>query len=229
MKTIGLLGGMSWQSTTDYYRRINEMVQARLGGHSSAKLILWSVDFAEIELMQRQDRWDDAGEALADAARRLQRAGADLIGLATNTMHKVADPIVDAIDVPFVHLGDVTADAIKAAGITRVGLLGTAFTMEQPFYRDRLAGHGLDVAVPGDSDRAELHRVIFDELVHGVIDDGSRRRIEAMIAQLAADGAEGVILGCTEIEMLIGQENSPVPVFPTTALHVATLVDAALA
>lgn len=228
MKTIGLIGGMSWQSTVDYYRRINEAVQARRGGHHSAKLILWSVDFAEIEAMQSEGRWDDAGEVLADAARRLEGAGAELIGLATNTMHKVADSITDTVGVPFVHLADVAAEAIIAVGVNRVGLLGTAFTMEQPFCRNRLATHGLDVLVPGDADRSEIHRVIFEELVHGVVDERSRGRFEAVIAGLADGGAEGVVLGCTEIEMLVGQEQSPVPVFPTTELHVKALVDLAL-
>ncbi|HLU42863.1 MAG TPA: aspartate/glutamate racemase family protein [Microthrixaceae bacterium] len=229
MRTIGLIGGMSWHSTATYYRLVNEEIQRRLGGHHSAELVLWSVDFAEIERLQVEDRWDDAGEILADAARALERAGAEVFALCTNTMHKVADAVTAAVDLPFVHLADVTADAVRAGGIERVALLGTAFTMEQPFYRERLASHGLDVLVPEADDRAEVHRVIFDELVHGVVDDGSRRRYQDVIGRLVESGADGVILGCTEIELLVGPDDCPVPTFATTALHAHALVDAALA
>jgi aspartate racemase len=229
MRTIGLIGGMSWQSTAEYYRRVNEETQARLGGHHSAQLVLWSVDFAEVEAMQASDRWDEAGEVLADAARRLERAGAEVLGLCTNTMHKVADAITAAVDLPFVHLADVSADAVRAAGISTVGLLGTGFTMEQRFYRDHLASHGLEVLVPDEVDRAEVHRVIFEELVHGVVDVESRQRYHEVIGRLVDAGAEGVILGCTEIELLVDPADSAVPTFATTALHASALVDAALA
>lgn len=228
MKTIGLIGGMSWQSTVEYYRLINQEVQSRLGGHHSARLVLWSVDFAEIETMQAEDRWDEAGEALAEAARRLERAGAEVLGLCTNTMHKVASSVTAGVALPFVHLADVTAGAVLAEGVQRVGLLGTAFTMEQDFYRDRLASLGLTVVVPGERHRAEVHRIIFEELVHGIVDDGSRRCYQEVIASLVEDGADGVILGCTEIELLLGPADSPVPTFATTALHASAIVDAAL-
>lgn len=229
MKTIGLIGGMSWQSTVEYYRRINSEVGRRLGGSHSAKIVVWSVDFAEIEAMQVADRWDAAGEVLADAARRLEQAGAEVLGLATNTMHKVADSITAAVDIPFVHLADTTAEAVRAQGLSRVGLLGTAYTMEQPFYRDRLAAHGLEVLIPGDADRADVHRVIFDELIHGVVDVASRRRYQDVIEHLVDAGAEGIVLGCTEIELSIAPEHSPVPIFATTALHAEALVNSALA
>jgi aspartate racemase len=228
MKTIGLIGGMSWESTAEYYRLVNEDVRERLGGHHSAPLVLWSVDFAEIEAMQAGDRWDEAGKVLADAAQRLALAGAEVLGLCTNTMHKVADAITTAVDLPFVHLADVTAEAVRGAGIANVGLLGTAFTMDQPFYRERLESHGLHVSIPGAPDRAEVHRVIYDELVHGVVDDGSRQLYQQVIGRLVDAGAEGIVLGCTEIELLVGPDDSPVPTFATTALHVRALVDAAL-
>ena len=229
MRTIGLIGGMSWESTAEYYRLINEEVRDRLGGLHSAEVVLWSVDFADVEAMQAAGRWDQAGELLADAARRLERAGAGVLALCTNTMHKVADAITGAVDVPFVHLADVTAEAVRADGLTTVGLLGTAFTMEQDFYRDRLASHGLDVIVPDASDRADVHRVIYDELCLGIVRDESRRRYQEVIGRLVDAGAAGVILGCTEIELLIVAADSEVAVFPTTSLHAAAIVDAALA
>jgi aspartate racemase len=229
MRRIGLIGGMSWHSTVTYYRIINEETQRRLGGHHSAELVLWSVDFDEIERLQVADRWDEAGEVLADAARGLERAGAEVLAICANTMHKVADAVTAAVDLPLVHLADVTAQAVRAAGIERVALLGTAFTMEQPFYRERLGSHGLDVVVPDADDRTEVHRVIFEELVQGVVDDASRRRYLEIVDRLVAAGAEGVILGCTEIELLLGPDDCPVPSFATTALHAHALVDAALA
>ncbi|MHC3390690.1 aspartate/glutamate racemase family protein [Streptomyces lavendulocolor] len=229
MKTIGLIGGMSWESSAEYYRLLNELVRERLGGLHSARCILHSVDFAEIERLQVSGEWEQAGEVLAEAGRGLAAAGADLLLICTNTMHKVAGQVQDAVPVPLLHLGDATADAVRAAGLRTVGLLGTAFTMEQDFYRDRLAGHGLTVLVPEAEGRAEVHRIIYEELCLGIVDDGSRAVYQRVIDQLVADGAEGVVLGCTEIELLIGQEDSPVPVFPTTRLHAEAAVTAALA
>ncbi|TQK44995.1 aspartate racemase [Streptomyces sp. SLBN-118] len=228
MKTIGLIGGMSWESSAEYYRLLNELVRERLGGLHSAKCVLHSVDFAEIEELQVAGDWDRAGEILAEAARGLRAAGADLLLICTNTMHKVAGQVEAAVSVPLLHLADATADAVRAQGIGRVGLLGTAFTMEQDFYRDRLASHGLDVLTPDAEGRALVHRVIYDELCLGVVREESRAAYQDVIAQLVAAGAEGVVLGCTEIELLIGQKDSPVPVFPTTRLHVEAAVDAAL-
>ncbi|GAA2495546.1 aspartate/glutamate racemase family protein [Streptomyces gobitricini] len=229
MKTIGLIGGMSWESSAEYYRLLNELVRERLGGLHSARCILHSVDFAEIERLQVSGEWEQAGEVLAEAGRGLAAAGADLLLICTNTMHKVAGQVQDAVPVPLLHLGDATADAVRAAGLKTVGLLGTAFTMEQDFYRDRLAGHGLTVLVPEAEGRAEVHRIIYEELCLGIVEDASREVYQRVVDQLVADGAEGVILGCTEIELLIGQEHSPVPVFPTIRLHAEAAVTAALA
>ncbi len=228
MKRIGLIGGMSWESSAEYYRLINELTRDRLGGLHSAECVLYSVDFAEIEQMQAQGRWDDAAARLVEAARALEAAGADFVVLCTNTMHKVADAVAAAVTVPLLHLADTTAAAVQAAGVERVGLLGTAFTMEQGFYRERLAAHGLDVLVPEAEDRALVHRVIYDELCLGVVSPGSRAGYQEVIARLVARGAEGIVLGCTEIELLIGQEHVPVPVFPTTRLHAEAAVDLAL-
>lgn len=228
MKTIGLIGGMSWESSAEYYRLINELVRRRLGGLHSAKCLLHSLDFAEIEELQVAGEWQSAGEILAEAARGLQAAGADLLLICTNTMHKVAGQVEAAVSVPLLHLADATADAVRAAGIGRVGLLGTAFTMEQAFYRDRLAGHGLDVLTPDGEGRALVHRVIYEELCLGVVREESRAAYQDVIGKLVAAGAEGVVLGCTEIELLIRDEDSPVPVFPTTRLHAEAAVDAAL-
>ncbi|GGV23692.1 aspartate racemase [Kitasatospora herbaricolor] len=229
MKTIGLLGGMSWESTAEYYRLLNVLTRERLGGLHSAKCVLHSVDFAEIEALQSAGQWERAGEVLAEAARSLEAAGADLLLICTNTMHKVAGQVAAAVSVPLLHLADTTAAAVLAAGLGKVGLLGTAFTMEQEFYRDRLASHGLDVLVPGATGRAEVHRVIYQELCLGIVREESRDAYRAVIADLVAAGAEGIVLGCTEIELLIGPEHSPVPVFATTSLHARAAVDAALA
>lgn len=223
-----MLGGMSWESTAEYYRLANELVRDRLGGLHSARMLLDSVDFADIEALQVSGRWDEAGALLADRARALEAGGADLLVLCTNTMHKVAPAIEGATSIPFVHIGDATAAAIQAAGHERVGLLGTAFTMEQPFLRERIEAHGIEVLAPGDADRALVHRVIYDELVRGIVDDGSRAAYQEVIGRLAAAGAEGVILGCTEIELLIGADDAPVPVFPTTRIHIEAAVDLAL-
>jgi aspartate racemase len=225
MKVIGLLGGMSWESSIEYYRYVNERVRERLGGLHSAHCVMYSVDFAEIERLQVSGDWEEAGTRLAEAAAALAMAGADFVVLCTNTMHKVADQITV---LPLLHLGDATAAAVKDAGVTRIGLLGTAFTMEQHFYRDRLASHGLDVLVPDADDRAEVHRIIYEELVVGVVRDDSRDAYRKVIQRLVDRGAEGVILGCTEIELLITQDDSPVPVFPTTRLHAELAADHAL-
>ncbi|MFE6749818.1 aspartate/glutamate racemase family protein [Kitasatospora purpeofusca] len=228
MKTIGLLGGMSWESTATYYRLLNELTRDRLGGLHSAKCVLYSVDFAEVERLQVAGEWEAAGRLLADAARAVEAAGAELLLICTNTMHKVADQVAGAVSVPLLHLADATAAAVLAAGVTRVGLLGTAFTMEQDFYRDRLASHGLDVLVPDPAGRALVHRVIYEELCLGVVREESRAEYRRVIAELVAQGAQGVILGCTEIELLVGPGDSAVPVFPTTRIHAEAAVTAAL-
>ncbi len=227
-RVIGMLGGMSWESSAEYYRLVNELVRERLGGLHSARCVLGSVDFAGIEELQVAGRWAEAGEQLAAEAFRLEAAGADLLLLCTNTMHKVADQIQAGITIPLLHIADVTAQAVTAAGLSTIGLLGTAFTMEQDFYRDRLATHGLRVLTPSSADRAEVHRIIYDELCLGIVRDESRGRYQGVMARLVAAGAQGIILGCTEIELLIGQGDSPVPVFPTTRLHVEAAVDLAL-
>jgi aspartate racemase len=224
-----MLGGMSWESSAVYYRLVNELVRERLGGLHSARCVLLSVDFAVIEALQVSGRWDEAGALLAGTAAQVEAAGADILLLCTNTMHKVADQVAAAVGIPLVHLADATAAAVQAAGVSTVGLLGTAFTMEQGFYRDRLASHGLTVLTPEADDRAVVHSVIYDELCLGVVSEASRAAYIAVIERLVAAGAEGVVLGCTEIELLIGQADSPVPVFPTTRLHVEAAVSRALA
>ena len=229
MKTIGLIGGMSWESTVPYYRSINETVRVLRGGLHSARLVLVSVDFDEVERLQRAGDWDAAGLLLADCARRLERAGADFIVLCTNTMHKVAPAIEAATRLPLFHIADPTADAIRAAGLRKVGLLGTRFTMEQDFYRARLESrHGLEVVVPGEAGRALVHRVIYDELCQGRVLDASREAYRDVIRELVQAGAEAVILGCTEIALLVGPADSPVPVFDTTALHARKAAEYAL-
>ena len=230
MRTIGLIGGMSWESSALYYRWLNEETQRRLGGLHSARILLLSVDFADIERLQHAGQWDEAGTILAEAARSLAAGGADLILLCTNTMHKVVATITRAIDVPLLHIADPTAEAIRRAGVQRVGLLGTRFTMEQAFYRDRLTGrYGLDVLVPDDSDRSTVHDIIYDELCLGRIDDASRDRYRAVMARLVERGAEAIILGCTEITLLVGPDDATVPLFDTTRLHALAAVDIALA
>lgn len=220
MKTIGLIGGMSWESTIPYYREINETIKERLGGLHSARIVLYSVDFHDIERLQAAGDWTAAGVMLAAAACALRAAGADFLVLCTNTMHKVAAEIEAAVDIPLLHIADPTAVAIKLAGHGTVGLLGTRFTMEQDFYRDRLSQrHGLRVIVPGEEDRATVHRIIYEELVLGAIRAESRDDYRRIMASLAAQGAEAIILGCTEISLLVGQADSPVPLFDTTAIH----------
>ncbi|KQX38931.1 hypothetical protein ASD04_09805 [Devosia sp. Root436] len=227
MKTIGLIGGMSWESTAHYYRVINQDVAARLGGLHSAPLIVHSVDFAPIAAMQSAGDWDGAGRQLAKIAKGLEAAGAEVIGLATNTMHVVAGHITDAVAVPFIHIADPTSEALLADGFETVGLLGTRFTMEMDFYRDRLAASGLTSLIP-EVDRTNLNGIIYEELCRGIVRDESRRIYVDAIERLAARGAEAVILGCTEITMLIDDAVSPLPVYDTTDLHARALVSAAL-
>ena len=229
MKTIGLIGGMSWESTVPYYRHINETVKQRLGGLHSAKVILFSVDFHDIERLQVAGQWDEAGVILGDAARALERAGAQVLVLCTNTMHKVAPAIEAATTIPLLHIADPTADAIKEAGWHTVGLLGTRFTMEQAFYRERLErDRKLKVLVPEATDRDTVHRIIYDELVLGVVSARSRDAFRAVIARLVAKGAQAVILGCTEISLLIGDQDAAVPLFDTTAIHARAAAEWAL-
>jgi aspartate racemase len=228
-RVIGMLGGMSWESSAQYYRLANELVGERLGGLHSARCVLASVDFADIETLQVSGRWEGAGQLLADAAKGLEAAGADVLLLCTNTMHKVADQLQAAVNIPLLHLADVTAACVTRSGLTTVGLLGTAFTMEQDFYRDRLTSHGLSVLTPPAADRAEVHRIIYDELCLGQVREESRQIYRNIITGLAGAGAEGIVLGCTEIELLICAADSPVPVFPTTRLHVEAAVDFSLA
>lgn len=219
MKTIGLIGGMSWESTVPYYTMINEAVRERLGGLHSAKIVLYSVDFAEVEVLQREDRWDEAAALMTDIARRLERAGADFLVICTNTMHVSAPEIEAAVSVPLLHIADPTAAEVRRRGITTVGLLGTRFTMEQDFYRARLERAGLRVITPPEPDRELVHRVIYDELCLGRIEEPSRAAYRDVIARLVSEGAEGIILGCTEIGLLLQPEDSPVPLFDTTSLH----------
>jgi aspartate racemase len=228
VKTIGLLGGMSWESSIEYERIINAEVRRRLGGVHSADLLIRSYDFAVIEALQEAGDWTGAGLLLAEDARRLQEAGAELVVLCTNTMHRVAADIEAAIDVPFLHLADATAAAVRTTGITAVALLGTRYTMEQDFYRGRLERHGLTVLVPDEPDRTVVHDVIYDELVRGRIEPASHRAYLSIIDRLLARGAEGVIAGCTEIELLVEPGDVPCPFFPTTRLHALAAVAAAL-
>jgi aspartate racemase len=229
VKTIGLIGGMSWESSQHYYRIINELVRARLGGLHSAQSLMYSVDFHDVEEMQSRGEWQRAGELLADAARRLERGGADFVVLCTNTMHKVADAIRGAVAIPLVHIADATAREIQRAGLTRVGLLGTRFTMEEEFYRGHIRDHhGLDVIVPEDDERQLVHRVIYDELCLGIERQESRARYNEIIQALIARGAQGIILGCTEIMILVKPADVSVPVFDTTTLHAAAAVELAL-
>lgn len=228
MRTIGLLGGMSFESSLEYYRLLNELVRERLGGFHSARSVMLSVDFAEIESLISEDRWQQAGEVLAEEARRLEGAGAELLALCTNTLHKVAAQIEEAVSIPFVHIADAAAIRIEAAGLSTIGLLGTAYTMEQDFYRERLVGHGLDVLVPDAADRAEIHRIIFEELCLGRIESSSREFFVRTIMALAERGAEGVLLGCTELGSIVRSEDTPLPLFDTTRIHAEAIVELAL-
>jgi aspartate racemase len=229
MKTIGLIGGMSWESSIEYYRIINETAKEKLGGLHSAKSLMVTVDFAEIEKLQHEDRWEEAAQILVKCAQDLERGGADFIVLCTNTMHKLADDITENVSIPFLHIADATAEKIVEAGMKRIGLLGTRFTMEHDFYKGRLINNfGLDVLIPEKADRDIVHRVIYDELVQGKIVDSSRDEYKRIMQTLIEQGAEGIILGCTEIELLVGQADSRVPLFPTTLIHAVAAVEKAL-
>lgn len=230
MKTIGLIGGMSWESTSHYYRRLNQLVAARLGGLHSAQLLLWNVDFADIARLQHADDWDAAGRILADVARRLERAGAEALLICANTMHKVAPAVEAAVDIPLLHLADITADTLLAEGHRSAALLGTRFTMAQPFYRERLESRGLEVSVPTDQEQDALHRIIFDELVKGRVEPESRERFIAVMRRMRTTGAQAVILGCTEFGMLLRPEDvSDIPRVDTTELHCRAAVNWMLA
>lgn len=230
MKTIGLIGGMSWQSTVPYYRLINEIVSQKLGGLHSAKLILWNMDFEAIASLQRQDRWQEAGEVMADAALRLQQAGAESIVICTNTMHKLVPDMQPHLQIPILHIADATAQVIRQAGLRKVGLLGTRFTMEDSFYVSHLREHyGLDVITPDAAARQLVHSVIFNELCVGEEKATSRAQYREIMAALVQQGAEGIIFGCTEIAMLVDQTDASVPVFDTTTLHASYAAEWALA
>lgn len=229
MRTIGIIGGMSWESSAQYYTIINRAVRERLGAPHSAKILMHSLDFGEVERLQHAREWEALGRMIGGSARSLQAGGADLLIIATNTMHKLAPEVEAACDLPLLHIADPTAEAIKLQGFTKVGLLGTAFTMERDFYRGRLEDrHGLEVLIPRHADRVEVHRIIYEELVNGSAREESREIYRAVIARLVDRGAEAVILGCTEIMLLVGQEDSEIPLFDTTGLHALAAVDAAL-
>ena len=228
-KIIGLIGGMSWESSAEYYRIINERVRDRLGGLHSARCLMWSFDFAQVEALQHAGRWDAATELMIEAAQRLERGGADFVMICTNTMHKMAGEVEAAIGIPLLHIADPTAQRIRADGLNRIGLVGTAFTMEQEFYKGRLIDHhGLDVLVPDEADRAVVHRIIYEELVQGRLEPSSREAYRGVIARLVARGAQAIILGCTEIMLLVSEADSTVPLYDTTTLHAEAAVDRAI-
>ena len=229
MQTIGLVGGMSWESSIEYYRMLNTGVEDRLGGLHSAKVVMSSVEFAELTELQQADRWDDVAALLAEAAKGVERAGADLLLMCTTAFHKVADAVEAAVDIPFVHLADVVAEAAKAKGLSTIGLVGTKFTMERDFFTDRIASHGLELVVPDARHHDTLDRIVYDELVHGKVLDSSRRTVVSIVEELWDAGAQGVVLGCTELELLVKQADCELPVFPCTTLHVAAALDRALA
>jgi aspartate racemase len=229
MRTIGLIGGMSWESSAEYYRIINQETNRRLGGVHSAQCLMWSADFDEIKRLQHEGDWDRLAEAMKQAALRLERGGADFIVVCTNTMHRLADAIASTVSIPLLHIADPTAERIKSAGFQRIGLLGTAFTMEQDFYKGRLQDkHGLDVIVPDEDDRRIVHEIIYKELVLGQVKAESRQAYREIIARLIERGAQGIILGCTEIMLLVKAEDSAVPLFDTTTIHAVAAVDEAL-
>ncbi|MBN2447705.1 MAG: aspartate/glutamate racemase family protein [Phycisphaerae bacterium] len=227
MKTIGLIGGMSWESTAEYYRIVNQRVAERLGALHSARCLLYSFDFAEIEALQSAGEWKTATQRMIETAQTLARAGADLLLICTNTMHLMANDVQAAVDVPLLHIADATARYIRAAGISRVGLLGTRLTMERDFYVGRFTRHGLTITLPDDAGRRIVHDVIYNELCRGEINDASRDAYRRIIGQLVAEGCEGITLGCTEIGLLIKQADSPVPIFDTTVIHAEAAVEAA--
>jgi len=229
VQTIGLIGGMSWESSLVYYRDLNVGVQQRLGGLSSPKLVLSTVDFAEVTALEDDERWDRVGQLLADAARGVERAGADFLLLCTTTFHKVADAVEAAVDLPLLHLGDVVAAACLEQGVGRVGMIGTKVAMSESFFVDRLAGHGLDVIVPGPEHHDWLNSAIYEELVHGHVLPRTRARVVSLVDELWDAGAGGLLLGCTELELLIKQSDVEIPVFPCTTLHVSAALDRALA
>jgi len=229
MRTIGLLGGMSWDSSIEYYRLVNEEVRRRLGGHHAARVLLHSLDFAEVRELQQRQAWDEASDLLASEARRLEGAGADVLVLCTNLMHKVADRVESEATVPFLHIADAVGEHAAAAGLTRLGLLGTRPVMEETFYADRLARHGIGVVVPDEDDRALVDRVVFDELTQGRLEESSRQAFREVIAGLAAAGAEGVALACTEIGLLVGPDDSTLPLLDTARIHALRAVTFALA
>ena len=229
MRTIGMIGGMSWESSIEYYRIINQTVKEMLGGLHSAKSLMYSVDFAKIETLQAEGRWDEATKAIIKVAQYVEAGGADFVIICTNTMHKMANDVEAVINIPLLHIADATADAIKVQGLSKIGLLGTKFTMEEEFYRGRLVEkHGLDVIIPEAEDREIVHRVIYDELVLGEIKSESRDAYKGIIEKLIAEGAQGIILGCTEIGLLVKEEDSPVPIFDTTHIHAISAVEYAL-
>jgi aspartate racemase len=229
MKVIGLIGGMSWESTVEYYRLINESVKERLGGLHSAKCVLYSVDFAEVAGLQRRGQWPQAAQLLVGAAQSVEKAGADFVLICTNTMHKLADTVQAGIGIPLLHIADATAEKVKQAGLQRVGLLGTRFTMEEDFYRGRLANQfGLEVMIPDTKDRETVHRIIYEELCVGTIRPESRGQVADIMSRLVEMGAEGIILGCTELGLLLGPEDCRVPLFDTTRVHALAAVEQAL-
>ena len=228
MKTIGMIGGMSWESSIEYYRLVNEEVKRQLGGLHSAQCLMYSVDFEEIERYQHQGDWEKATDVMIAAAQRLERGGADFVVICTNTMHKMADEVQAAINIPLLHIVDATAQAVKSKGIEKVGLLGTRFTMEGDFYGGRLKAHDLDVVIPDLPDREIVHRIIYQELVLGKIQTSSRDEFQRIIQTLQQNGTEGIVLGCTEIGLLIKQEDNILPVFDTTVVHALAAVDVAL-
>jgi aspartate racemase len=229
MKTIGMIGGMSWESSIEYYRIINETVKARLGGLHSAKSIMYSVDFAEIEKLQHLGKWDEATDLMIDAAKRVENGGADFLIICTNTMHRMAEEVQQNIKISLLHIADATAEQIKSLGISKIGLLGTRFTMEEDFYKGRLIdNHDLNVIIPNQDERAIVHRAIYEELCQGKIKESSKAKFVEIINQLIKNGAEGIILGCTEIGLLVKQEHSLVPLFDTTKIHAEAAVDFAL-
>lgn len=229
MQTIGLVGGMSWESSAIYYRDLNVGVQERLGGLSSPKVVLSTVDFAELTALEDAERWDRIGQLLAEAARGVERAGADFLVLCTTTFHKVADDVSAAVDIPLLHLGDVVAEAVKAERVTKVGLIGTTVAMTDPFFAEKLGAHGIELVVPDESHHEFLNDAIYEELVHGKVVDTTRRRVVQIVDELWDNGAQGLLVGCTELELLITQADINIPAFPCTTLHVQAALDRALA